>query len=60
MGAGNTFRTAASFDGTPIPEGTRIVVVEIRDGDLFVTPFDELTPVGDAAPPGAPSRLPAG
>jgi membrane protein implicated in regulation of membrane protease activity len=47
MGASNTFRTAASFDGEPIERGTRIVVVEIRDGDLLVTPFDELTPVDD-------------
>jgi membrane protein implicated in regulation of membrane protease activity len=47
MGASTTFRTAASFEGTPIPRGTRVVVVEVRDGDLFVTPFDELTPVDD-------------
>ena len=47
MGASNTFRTAASFDGNSIERGTRIVVVEIRDGDLLVTPFDELTPVDD-------------
>jgi membrane protein implicated in regulation of membrane protease activity len=47
MGASNTFRTAASFEGKPIPRGTRVVVVEIRDGDLLVTPFDELTPVDD-------------
>ncbi|MEP0547870.1 MAG: NfeD family protein [Rhodothermales bacterium] len=59
MGAGNTFRTAASFDGAPIPQGTRIVVVEIRDGDLLVTPFDELTPVDGSPPSGSPSRLPA-
>ena len=58
MGASNTFRTAASFDGKPIAEGTRIVVVEIRDGDLLVTPFDELTPVDDAPSSDSPSRLP--
>lgn len=59
MGAGNTFRTAASFDGTPIPDGTRIVVVEIRDGDLLVTPFDELTPVDGVPIPERPTRLPS-
>lgn len=58
MGASNTFRTAASFDGAPIPSGTRIVVVEIHDGDLLVTPFDELTPVDDAPTRQPPSRLP--
>lgn len=41
MGAANTFRTAASFDGVAIPRGARVVVVEVRDGDLYVAPFDE-------------------
>ena len=56
MGASNTFRTAASFEGTPIPRGTRVVVIEINDGDLLVTPFDELTPVDDVPEQHPPSR----
>lgn len=59
MGASNTFRTAASFEGTPIERGTRIVVVEIRDGDLLVTPFDELTPADDVVPQQSPTKLSA-
>lgn len=40
MGASTTFQTAASFDGTPIPDGTRVVVVEVeRDGVLRVSPL---------------------
>lgn len=41
MGASNTFRQAASFEGGEIPRGARVVVVEIRDGDLLVAPFAE-------------------
>lgn len=59
MGASNTFQAAASFEGEPIPRGTRVVVVEVRDGDLWVAPFED-----EPAPPAlegpAPSRrLPA-
>jgi hypothetical protein len=40
MGASTTFQTAASFDGTPIPDGTAVVVVEVeRDGTLRVSPL---------------------
>ena len=40
MGASTTFQTAASFDGTPIPDGTSVVVVEVeRDGVLRVSPL---------------------
>ncbi|MEM1044176.1 MAG: NfeD family protein [Bacteroidota bacterium] len=59
MGASNTFQTASSFNGTEIPRGTRIVVVEVRGGDLLVTPFDELTPVDGVPIPDAPARLPS-
>lgn len=55
MGASNTFQSAASFEQKPIPRGTRIVVVEVRGGDLLVTPFDELTPAEDWAPPASPA-----
>ncbi len=58
MGASNTFQTAASFDGDPIPGGTRIVVVEVRDSNLYVTPFDELTPVDGAPTSEEPTMLP--
>ncbi len=57
MGASNTFQTAGSFGGTEIARGTRVVVVEVRDGDLFVTPFDELTPVDGTPVPDTPTRL---
>ena len=59
MGASNTFQTAASFDRTPIPSGTRVVVVEIRGGDLYVAPFDELTPVDGVPPSDTPTQLPS-
>ncbi len=65
MGASNTFRQAASFDGTEIARGAAIVVVEVADGDLLVAPLteaDDALPAPSAqldAPPTAP-RLPAG
>ena len=59
MGASNTFQTAASFDGEEIPSGTRIVVVEIRDGDLYVAPFDDLAPVDGVPIADTPTQLPS-
>lgn len=42
MGASTTFQPAASADGTPIPTGTRVVIVEVEpDGALRVAPFEE-------------------
>jgi membrane protein implicated in regulation of membrane protease activity len=42
MGASVTFQAAASFDGTPIEMGTKVVVVEVeQDGSLRVTPIEE-------------------
>lgn len=55
MGASNTFQSAASFEQKPIPRGTRVVVVEVRGGELLVTPFDELTPAEDWIPPASPA-----
>jgi hypothetical protein len=40
MGASNTCQIAASFDGKRIPKGSMVVVVEVRDGVLYVTPID--------------------
>lgn len=57
MGASNTFQTAGSFSGEEIPRGTRVVVVEVRGGDLLVTPFDELTPVDGVPIPDEPPRI---
>ena len=57
MGASNTFQTAASFDNAPIPSGTRVVVVEIRDSNLYVTPFDDLAPVDGVPTSNEPTRL---
>ena len=40
MGASTTFQTAASFDGSPIADGAKVVVVEVeRDGVLRVSPL---------------------
>jgi membrane protein implicated in regulation of membrane protease activity len=41
IGAGNTNQIAASFDSRPIGAGQQVVVVEVRDGALFVTPIDD-------------------
>ena len=54
MGASRTFQTAASFDGSPIPTGTRVVVVEVGEEALLVSPFDR---AGDE--PAALPRMPA-
>lgn len=40
-GAGNTNQIAASFDGTEIQAGTRVVVVDVKDDTLYVTRFDK-------------------
>lgn len=37
VGAGNTNQIAASFDNVPIPSGSRVVVVEVREGILYVS-----------------------
>lgn len=39
MVSGTTFHMAASLDGIPIKQGARVVVVEVRDHVLYVTPF---------------------
>lgn len=39
MVSGTTFHMAATLDGVPIREGSRVVVVEVRDHVLYVTPF---------------------
>jgi hypothetical protein len=40
MGAGNTCEPAASFDGAAIPSGSQVVVIEVRDHILYVSPAD--------------------
>jgi membrane-bound ClpP family serine protease len=40
VGAGNTNHIAASFDGSAIQAGVRVVVVEVKDGVLYVTRFE--------------------
>lgn len=60
MGASTTFQTAASFDGTPIPDGTPVVVVEVdREGVLRVSPLtaDETRQSKLAGPPRARLQL---
>jgi membrane-bound ClpP family serine protease len=39
MGPSNTFQAAASFENVEIAGGTQVVVIDVRDGDLFVAPF---------------------
>ena len=39
--AGVTNRTAASFDGLPVEAGAHVVVVEVRDGTLYVSKLDD-------------------
>lgn len=41
IGAGVTNQIAASYDGTPIAGGVRVVVVEARDDTLWVTAMEE-------------------
>ena len=61
MGASTTFQPAASFDGTPIPVGTTVVVVEVEsDGALLVAPLEdepvEPLPLPTAEAPRLPER----
>lgn len=44
MVSGTTFHMAAALDGEPIREGSRVVVVEVRDHVLYVTPFPQDDP----------------
>lgn len=37
VGAGNTNQIAASYDNRPVPSGTRVVVVDVREGVLYVS-----------------------
>lgn len=39
--AGVTNRTAASFDGVPVEAGAQVVVVEVKDGTLYVSRLDD-------------------
>lgn len=59
MGASVTFQPAASFDGTPLPTGTAVVVVEVHpDGTLHVARLEDepdgLLPLPTAAAPRLP------
>jgi membrane protein implicated in regulation of membrane protease activity len=51
MGQSNTFRQAASFDGAEIARGARVIIVDVRDGDLLVAPFEEEVAPREAATP---------
>lgn len=55
MGASTTFQTAASFTGEALPDGARVVVVEVApDGVLRVAPLAETDTAG--VPDALPSR----
>ncbi|MEJ8546894.1 NfeD family protein [Brevibacillus borstelensis] len=43
MVGGTTNHMAASIDREAIPEGTRVVVIDVRDHVLYVTPFHNST-----------------
>jgi membrane-bound ClpP family serine protease len=38
--SGMVTRPATSFENKPIPEGTKVLVLEIKDRVLYVTPYD--------------------
>lgn len=58
MGASTTFQTAASFTGEALPDGARVVVVEVApDGVLRVAPLTDADTEG--APAGVPAALPS-
>lgn len=40
VGAGNTNEIAGSYEGVEIESGVRVVVVEVKDGTLYVSRFD--------------------
>lgn len=42
VGAGNTNHIAASFDGSAIQAGTRVVIVEVKDHTLYVSRFENM------------------
>jgi membrane protein implicated in regulation of membrane protease activity len=56
VGGAPTYQLAGSFDGADIPEGTRIVVVETREGAVYVAPFD---PDDDRLTSGEKASLPS-
>lgn len=39
VGAGHTNHIAESFDGVPIPSGSRVVIIEVKEGTLSVAEF---------------------
>lgn len=39
--SGRIAKAATSFDGTEIGEGIRVLVVDVKDGVLYVRPYDE-------------------
>lgn len=41
MGAGNTNQIAASFEGTAIQAGAKVVTVEVKEGTLYVSCLDK-------------------
>lgn len=42
VGAGHSNHIAASFDGSAIQSGVRIVVIEVKDGVLYVSRFENM------------------
>ncbi|MNI41197.1 putative membrane protein YuaF [compost metagenome] len=41
FGAGNSLHTAASFERQDLPAGTKVVVVEVREGVALVSEFED-------------------
>jgi len=39
--SGRIAKAAASFDNTEIKEGMTVIVIDVKDGNLYVRPFDE-------------------
>jgi membrane protein implicated in regulation of membrane protease activity len=57
VGSLPTFQIAGSFDGEEVPDGTSVVVVEIRDGALYVSPFSPDEPLDAPYDTSSPPRL---
>lgn len=42
VGGGVTNQPAASFDGKPIPDGARVVVIDTKEGTLLVSEWEDI------------------
>lgn len=57
IGAGNTNQIAASYDGRPMHAGQQVVVIEVHDDTLWVSPFDDRGGIEHTTLPTRPLEL---